>query len=138
MKKGAASLIVTLALASFAALSGGAESAAARPMAEVYYRCQSGYAFETNGSAVHCKKPAWTEQRSLANCPIGLYPTVDRIGSKDMCAATNAISGEIDVEQGCTPADIVLGFTKKIVAGKDYCAKGHPAEITAPSVAISI
>ena len=123
---------------SILAFAGPPPAASPRMADEVYYRCPSGYAFETSGSAVRCRKPAWVEQHALAGCPIGLYPTVDRVGSKDMCAATNGITGEIDVEQGCTSADVVQGFTKKIVIGKDYCAKGHPAEVVAPSIAITL
>jgi hypothetical protein len=104
----------------------------------MYYKCASGYDFQVNGNAARCRKPPLVEQRPLGGCPIGLYPTPDRIGNKDICAATNPISGEIDVEQGCRPTDVVQGFVKKIVAGKDYCVRTRPEEITAPSLPVSV
>jgi hypothetical protein len=105
---------------------------------ETYFRCPSSYVFETSGSAAHCKKPEWTETKALAGCVIGLYPSVDRVGTKDMCAGTNPLTGEVSVEQQCNPADVTNGFSKRIVAGKDFCAKTHPAEYIAPNVAITI
>jgi hypothetical protein len=124
-----------------AAITMGALStrdASARPAAfsELYYRCPAGYAFETSGSAVRCKKPAYTSKKPLANCTIGLYAATDRIGDKDMCAATNPISGEIGVERACVPTDLLAGYTKKIVDGLDYCGKVMPEDIKPPSVAI--
>jgi hypothetical protein len=105
---------------------------------ETYFRCPSGYAFEVSGSAAHCKKPSWTETKSLAGCIVGLYPSVDRVGTKDMCAGTNPLTGEVSMEQQCNAADVTNGFSKRIVAGKDFCAKTHPAEYIAPNVAITL
>lgn len=105
---------------------------------EVFYKCESGYAFETSGNAAHCKKPAYTDRRTLADCIVGLYPSADRIGSKDMCAATNPVSGEISVERACRPTDLAAGYTKRIVAGVDYCGKLMPQQIEAPSRPVSL
>ena len=105
---------------------------------ETYFRCPSGYAFETSGASVHCKKPSWTETKPLAGCIVGLYASVDRIGTKDMCSGTNALTGEVSMEQQCNAADVANGFSKHIVAGKDFCGKTHPAEYIAPNVAITL
>jgi hypothetical protein len=113
-------------------------SARSAAYTELYYRCPAGYAFETSGAAVRCKKPAYSITRPLANCSLGLYPATDRIGDKDMCAATNPISGEIGVERGCVPSDLLAGYTKKIVDGQDYCTKAMPEDIKPPSVAVVI
>jgi hypothetical protein len=106
--------------------------------AETYWRCEPGFSFETSGSSVHCKKPAWVDRRGLVECKLGLYPAVDRIGDKDMCSGTNVVTGEISVERACSPADVLLGFTKKIVDGADYCAKTVAAQFRAPSVMVTL
>jgi hypothetical protein len=115
------------------------EADAAPPAAsEVYWRCEQGFAFETSGSSVHCKKPAYTDRRALAGCKIGLYPMVDRIGNKDMCSGTNIVTGEISIERACLASDVLLGYTKRIVDGTDYCGKSIPAEFRAPSVMVTV
>ena len=43
-------------------------SAASSVMSEPFWRCPSGYAFETSGSAVHCKKPAYTSTKAFMPC----------------------------------------------------------------------
>lgn len=131
----AAVLAAAVAVAAVRIPDASARSAAST---ELYYRCPAGYAFETSGSAVRCRKPAYSINKPLANCTIGLYAATDRIGDKDMCAATNPVSGEIGVERGCAPADLLAGYTKKIVDGPDYCAKPMRADIKPPSVAIVI
>jgi len=113
-------------------------SAARSLFAESYWRCPSGFAFETNGSAVHCKKPSYTVTKALAPCTIGLYAAMDRVGNKDMCAATNPISGEIGIERACAITDVAAGYSKRIVDGLDYCARTLPAEIQAPNMEITI
>ena len=121
----------------FAAGTMSAPAADARKSAgEAFWRCATGFAFEVSGSAVHCKKPTYVLRKPLGKCPIGLYAYTDRIGDKDTCSATNAITGELGVEHGCATTDIALGYTKRIVHGTDYCEKSMPAEIVAPSVAI--
>ena len=130
---------------SFAALlvalvagSAFAERATARTFAEVYWRCPSGYAFETSGSAVHCKKPQWTETKPFMACAPGLGLNIDNIGTTDMCAGTNPLTGTVSIEPPCYPTDVANGFTKRKVSGKDFCGKTHPAEIMAPSQAVTL
>lgn|SRR5574338_945468 len=105
--------------------------------AEAYWRCPSGFAFETSGSAVHCKKPSWTETKPFMACMI---PTpdlkVDLMGTTDMCAG--AVGVTVTAEPVCYPTDIANGFTKRRVAGKDYCGKTHPAEVIAPNLMITL
>ena len=133
------------ALAVVAVITAGTASTSVRSLhanatvtAEVYYTCPDGYAFAVSGDAAHCKKPAYTDQRSLATCPIG-FPTfrTDRLDKKDMCSGTNPLTGEVLVEPGCKVEDISGGYTKRIVSGKDYCGKLIPQQIQAPSRAVS-
>lgn len=130
-------LISMVTLAIVAALSIGVSrpsDATASPTAtaEVYWRCASGFAFETSGSAVHCKKPSWTETKPFMACG---FPTatlkIDLVGTTDMCAGSVGVT--VSAEPSCYPTDIAAGFTKRIVSGKDFCGKPHPAEIVAPS-----
>jgi len=111
-------------------------SAAAAVNAEVYWRCPSGYAFETSGSAVHCKKPAWTETKPAMSCVI---PTpnlkFDLVGTTDMCSGGIGIA--VTAEPLCYPTDLSNGYVKHHVAGKDFCGKFHPVEIIAPNQVIT-
>jgi hypothetical protein len=106
-------------------------------MAEAFWRCPSGFAFETSGSAVHCKKPAWTETKAFMPCMI---PTpdlkTDLVNTTDMCSG--GIGVAVTAEPLCYPTDIANGFTKRRVAGRDYCGKPHPAEVIAPNQMISL
>jgi hypothetical protein len=129
-----AAIVVAFAAGTMSATGAVARNAAA----EAFWKCASGYAFATNGNAVHCKKVAYIDKKPLGKCPIGLHAYVDRIGDKDMCSVTNAVIGEIGMERGCVSTDLVLGYTKRIVAGADYCGKPIPAEIKPPSVAVSL
>ena len=131
-------LVAFAAALTVGAVSISDASASSVAYTELFYRCPAGYVFETSGSAVHCKKPAYTSTKPLANCTIGLYAAIDRIGNKDMCAATNPISGEVGIERGCISTDLIAGYTKKIVDGQDYCAKAVPVDIKPPSVAVVI
>lgn len=112
-------------------------SAATATMSESFWRCPSGYAFETSGSAVHCKKPAWTETKAFMPCVI---PTpdlkTDLLNTTDMCAG--GIGVTVTAEPLCYPTDIANGFTKRHVSGRDFCGKTHPAEVIAPNQLISL
>jgi hypothetical protein len=113
--------------------------AAATPVAvaEPFWRCPSGFAFETSGSSVHCKKAGWTETKPLIAC---LVPTpdlkIDLVGTVDMCSGGIGIA--VTAEPLCNPVDMANGFTKRKVSGRDYCGKYHPSEIMAPNTMISI
>ena len=134
------------ALAIVAIITGGtAASTSVRSLhansaatAEVYYSCPEGYAFATSGDAAHCKKPAYTDMRVLGACAIG-FPTfrADRLDKKDMCAGTNPITGEVLVEPACKVEDLTAGYTKRIVAGRDYCGKLMPQQIQPPNKAVA-
>jgi hypothetical protein len=140
-------MLVRLALAFAAAalfavplaLAPGAASAAATPsnvQAERYFTCPTGYTFAAANDAAHCKKRGRYGYRALVDCPnnfgVGLFEKTDAIGYKDMCTGTNPVSGEVAVERGCP-----VGFTKRIIRGPDSCRVYHPAEIVAPSVAVT-
>ena len=103
---------------------------------EVYYTCPAGYAFETSGAAARCKKPQWTETKAFVGCALGMTLRYDVVGNTDMCSATNPVTGVVSVEPGCYPSDLVGGFTKRHVTGKDFCGKNHPQEIMPPSRAV--
>ena len=105
--------------------------------AESYWRCPSGFAFETSGSAVHCKKPTWTETKAFMPCVLAT-PTlkIDLVGQTDMCAGNVGLT--VSVEPSCYPTDLANGFTKRRVAGKDFCGKQHPAEVVAPNQLITL
>jgi hypothetical protein len=104
---------------------------------EVFWRCPSGFAFETSGSAVHCKKPSWTETKPVLAC---LIPTpdlkIDLMGTTDMCAG--GIGLTVTNETLCNPVDVANGFTKRRVSGKDYCGKTHPPEVIPPNQMFSL
>lgn len=135
----ALSLCVGVAVASLAWFAPGA-TAAATPVstvdAERYFTCPAGYTFRTASDAAHCKRPGRYELKPLLPCKnemgIGLFPRTDHVGNKDMCAGTNPITGEIAVERGCQ-----LGFSKRIVNGRDQCRKWHAGDIVAPSVQVN-
>ena len=105
--------------------------------AESWWRCPSGYAFETSGSAVHCKKASWTETKPFMACATPT-PTLklDLVGSTDMCAGNVGLT--VTAEPMCYPTDLVNGFTKRRVSGKDFCGKTHPEEIVAPNTRITL
>jgi hypothetical protein len=132
-------VVATIAGGAVAGTTISSLHASAAATAEVYYACPNGYAFSTSGSdAAHCKKPAYTEQRSLGGCPIG-FPTfrADRLDKKDMCAGTNPVTGEVLVEPACKIEDLSAGSTKRIVTGRDYCGKLIPQQIQPPNRAVS-
>jgi hypothetical protein len=122
-----------------AAVGNTPKSAAAASVAavETYWRCPSGYTFQTSGSAVHCKKPSWTETKPFMACG---FPTatlkLDLVGQTDMCAGS--VGTTVTIEPQCYPADVMGGFTKRRVSGRDFCGKSHPAEVIAPNTAVSL
>ena len=136
MRRFAVTVVVVATLVALRGLSATEAPARATAASEPFWKCPAGFAFDVNGSAAHCKKPAYIERKLLAGCTIGLYPAADKLGEKDMCAGTNPVSGEIAVERGCKATDVALGFTKRIVAGTDYCGKAIAPEIVAPSVMV--
>jgi hypothetical protein len=113
-------------------------SARASSYGEAFWRCASGYAFETSGSAVHCKKPSWTETKAFMPCVLAT-PTlkIDLVGDTDMCAGSTPL-GVVSAEPACYATDVAGGFTKRHVDGKDFCGKNHPAEVVAPSQLITL
>lgn len=131
-------VIAAIAAGGTAAASAMTARTAAASATEVYYACPAGYAFATTGDAAHCKKPAYTDMRALGPCAVG-FPTftVDKLQNKDMCAGTNPVTGEVLVEPGCKVEDLAAGYTKRVVAGRDYCGKLMPQQIQAPSRAVS-
>ena len=114
-----------------------ASAASTSIMGEAFWRCPSGYAFETSGSAVHCKKASWTETKPFMPCVLAT-PTLklDLVGQTDMCAGSVGLT--VSAEPSCYPTDIAGGFTKRHVSGKDFCGKTHPAEVIAPNQLISL
>jgi hypothetical protein len=103
-------------------------------MAEAFWKCPSGYAFQVNGgNAVNCKKAAYTAQKPYVPCS-GATPTtkIDLVGTTDMCAGTGVI-GTVTLEPICNPTDVTNGYTKRHVAGTDFCGKYIPASIIAPN-----
>ena len=130
-----ASAGAAMVLASAVTPTTTASAATAAPLAEAaesYWRCPSGYAFEVSGSAVRCKKPAWTETKPFMACG---FPTatlkLDLVGQTDMCAGS--VGTTVTVEPQCYPTDVMNGFTKRRVSGKDFCGKSHAAEVIAPN-----
>jgi hypothetical protein len=105
---------------------------------EAFWKCSTGYQFEVAGTAAHCKKAAYTARKSLAPCVIGLFAATDRVGTKDMCSASNSLTGEIGIERACNREDIEAGYTKRIVSGTDFCGKAIPETVIAPNVMITL
>lgn len=129
--------ILALVVTMVAGAAFATRASARTSYSEPFWRCSSGYAFETSGSAVHCKKPSWTETRAYMSCAIGLTLKYDQVGNTDMCTGITPL-GAVSVEPACNPTDVLGGFTKRIVDGKDFCGKTHAAEIVAPSIVISL
>ena len=124
-----------IVLATAATPTTTASAATAAPLAkaaESYWKCPSGYQFEMSGNAVRCKKPSWTETKPFMACG---FPTatfkLDLVGQTDMCAGS--VGTTVTVEPQCYPTDVVNGFTKRRVSGKDFCGKSHPSEVIAPN-----
>ena len=134
---------MTLALITGAAILSGGSVATERlalppnTAPEVYWRCPTGFTFETSNSAVRCRKPAWTETKPTMPC---LAPTgnlkVDLLNQTDMCSGGIGIA--VTAEPLCYPTDIAAGFTKRRVSGKDFCGKTHAQEVIAPNQMISL
>ena len=143
MKRSLLSLATLVPIAILAIGVSGPSNATASTTAAVesWWRCPSGYAFETSGSAVHCKKPAWTETKPVVPC---LVPTpdfkLDYSGNTDVCAgsASMGVSVTVTAPLNCYPTDVAAGFTKRIVSGRDFCGKNHPTEIIAPNRQVSM
>lgn len=128
--------VVALVTSVFAGVVNGYE--ANLVATETFWGCPAGFTFETSGNAAHCKRPATIDRKLLGGCPVGLFALTDRIGTKDMCGATNPVSGEISIERACKATDVALGYTKRIVTGTDYCGKALPPQVEAPSRAITV
>ena len=132
-------LVLVAAVAAIGATVKPARTAVAAPVvvAEPYWRCPSGYQFQTSSSAVHCKKASWTETKPMLPC---LVPTpdlkTDLVNNTDMCSG--GIGVQVTAEPLCNPVDMAAGFTKRKVSGRDFCGKFHPSEIIAPNTMISI
>ena len=133
------SIIILTLFAAAAAGTVSAPRASARTISaiEVYWKCPSGFTFETSGNAVHCKKPSWTEVKPFVPCGFPSVLKLDLVGQTDMCAGSTPV-GIVSTEPGCYASDMLGGFTKRRVEGKDFCGKNHPVEIVAPSQAISL
>ena len=127
----------TIVLVAAAKAPGVASAASKAATGEPFWRCPTGYAFETSGSAVHCKKPGWTETKAFMPCILAT-PTlkVDLLNHTDMCAGSVGVT--VTAEPVCYPTDIANGFTKRYVSGKDFCGKDHPSEIISPNQMISL
>jgi hypothetical protein len=133
----AGTAIVFAAAAHPTTTASAAPAAPATKAAESFWKCPSGYTFEVSGSAVHCKKPSWTETKPFMACG---FPTatlkLDLVGNTDMCAGD--VGTTVTVEPQCYPTDVFNGFSKRRVSGKDFCGKSHPAEVIAPNTMISM
>ena len=133
----AGTAIVFAAATNPTTIASAAPAAPTTKAAESFWRCPSGYTFEVSGSAVHCKKPSWTETKAFMACG---FPTavlkLDLVGSTDMCSGD--VGTTVTVEPQCYPTDVINGFTKRRVSGKDFCGKSHPAEVIAPNTMISL
>lgn len=132
--------LITLAatLLAFAATNESPKAArAAAPVAvESFWRCPSGFAFETSGSAVHCKKAAYSQTTQFIACG-GLTPTLklDLVGTTDMCVG--GIGLTVSAEPLC-PVDLADPWLKRHVSGRDYCSRPRPAEVIPPNQLISL
>jgi hypothetical protein len=110
----------------------GPPNAAATTMgaAQSWWRCPAGFAFETSGTAVHCRKPYSIQTKPFIGC---LAPTpalmVDAQLVTDMCFDGRLMM----MEPQCNPLDVANGYFKKHVSGKDYCGKEFPEEVIAPN-----
>lgn len=110
--------------------------------ASKYFKCGSGYTFQSSGEAVRCYKPAREQHAELMPCgsmnvaginvPVPLYAKADHSGNTDYCAGQAGLPGvatnTVAVVRTC-PA----GYAKRTQSGKDVCFKTIPAEVIPPT-----
>jgi len=113
--------------------------------AATYYKCMSGYNFQTVSDAARCYKPQSTSYKSLNRCAsvhipianksIGHFYKKNHQGNKDMCVGTFKIAGITNtnaVEITCPS-----GYAKQILSGKDRCRKTIPSKVKAPDIRVN-
>ena len=110
--------------------------------ASKYYKCGSGYTFQSSGEAARCYKPGREELRELLPCgsmnvaginvPVPLYPKADHSGNTDYCAGQAGLPGvatnTVAVVRSCP-----TGYVKRTQSGRDVCYRNIPAEVIPPT-----
>ena len=110
--------------------------------ASKYYKCGSGYTFQTSGEAVRCYKPGREQTTELNPCgsmnvaglnvPVPLYAKADHSGNTDYCAGQAGLPGvatnTVAVVRTCP-----VGYAKRVQSGRDICFKNIPADIIPPT-----
>ena len=106
-----------------------------RGVANTFFGCESGFAFETSGEAARCRRSASVEVAPMIDCPqssgVLLTERVDVVGAKDMCGNTSA-GADVSVERTCPPS-----YTKRVLPGRDRCELPTPEMIRAPSIPVA-
>jgi hypothetical protein len=120
------SLTAVATLATVAALSAARPTVGEADVAEKYFGCQAGYTFQRSGSSARCYLAGPTQTADIL-CGIGYVKTIDQFnGGKDGCQQKLANT----VGNYTCPS----GFTPKVQAGPDHCAKAGTESIMAPAV----
>lgn len=111
-----------------------------------YYKCSSGYKFQTNGNdSARCFKAAKMTYKSPNKClsirvpiinkSIGHYLRKDHEGKSDKCVGTFKVAGITNHNV----VDLVCphGYGLEVKNGTDRCKKAVPAASKAPSVRVN-
>jgi hypothetical protein len=131
---------LAMALQGFAAATAAFVGLAAAPAhAASFWGCDSGFAFQTNGSGTaanggRCFKASQTEFAPPLACPrintpagaVGAALRIDNNGVNDVCATQIGIVFTAEVACG-------FGYTMERRTGADRCKKTIPAEERQPS-----
>jgi hypothetical protein len=121
-------------------IAGGGPLEAQSNPNDTYYRCESGWTFETGTNAARCKRGGGLIRRSMLACPQATLPTGHKVGTafrqnyngqKDMCVTEIPGAALVALEIPCPPA-----FNKAVQAGRDDCVQPNPIQVKPPSVAV--
>jgi hypothetical protein len=123
----------TAAVAALILLAGAANpTTIPAETAQVFFRCQAGYVFQTSGNNVRCFL-AGSEVTATIVCPIGYVKTQDQFANnRDGCQSTAGPPGaKINTLSNYTCPN---GFTSRPQPGPDFCVRQTPPSIKAPNV----
>ncbi len=113
--------------------------------AATYYKCKSGYNFETKSGAARCYKAASASYKSPLACgnvtipvinkSVGHFLKKDHQGKADKCVGTF----KVGFNQQTSALDLACpaGYSLEIRSGADRCKKSIPASVRAPEVKVN-
>lgn len=114
--------------------------------ARAYFKCSSGYSFQTNGNdSARCFKAAENEYKSPNTCgnvnipvinkSIGHFLKKDHAGKADKCVGQYKIGPVTNVS--VIDLSCPMGYGLEVNKGTDQCKKVIPAKAIAPTVRVN-